>query len=203
MSDTLDFFFEFASSYSYPAAMRIGEIAGVAGVAVRWRPFLLGPIFKAQGFDTSPFNIYEAKGRYMWRDLARTCGELGLAFRRPEPFPQNGLLAARVAHVGLAQGWGEAFCRAVFVAEFSQGRQIVEEDVIRDLLVGVGQPPDPILQRAHSDEIKARLRATTDEAERLGIFGAPNFVVGDELFWGNDRLEQAIRYACRDAVKQR
>ncbi|MBV8745355.1 MAG: DsbA family protein, partial [Xanthobacteraceae bacterium] len=112
----LDFFFEFASTYSYPAAMRISGVAREAAVAVRWRPFLLGPLFKAQGLDTSPFNIYTTKGRYMWRDLARTCEELGLPFRRPEPFPQNGLLAARVAHVGLEQDWGETFCRAVYVA---------------------------------------------------------------------------------------
>ena len=196
MSRTLDFFFEFASTYSYPAAMRIGELARAAGAAVRWRPFLLGPIFKPQGFETSPFNIYPAKGRYMWHDLARTCGALGLPFQRPEPFPQNGLLAARVAHVGLAQDWGEAFCRAVYVAEFGHGHQIADEAVIRELLVGVGQSPGPILERARSNEIKSRLRATTEEAARLGIFGAPNFVVGDELFWGNDRLEQAINYAC-------
>jgi 2-hydroxychromene-2-carboxylate isomerase len=202
MSGTLDFFFEFASTYSYPAAMRIGEFARRAGVTVRWRPFLLGPIFKAQGFDTSPFNVYPAKGRYMWHDLARTCEGLGLPFRRPEPFPQNGLLAARVAHVGLAQDWGEAFCRAVFTAEFAQGREIGNEDVIRELLVKLGHQPDAILARAYSDEIKNSLRATTAEARQLGIFGAPNFVVGDELFWGNDRLEQAIRYAIGNPVNK-
>ena len=195
MSGMLDFFFEFASTYSYPAALRIDAVARTAGVTVRWRPFLLGPIFRTQGYDTSPFNVQEAKGRYMWRDLARTCENLGLPFRRPEPFPQNGLLAARVAHVGLDEGWGEAFCRAVFTAEFGQGLEIGNEAVIRDLLVGLAQQPDAILARARSDEIKTRLRATTEEAQRLGIFGAPNFVVGDELFWGNDRLEQAIRYA--------
>jgi 2-hydroxychromene-2-carboxylate isomerase len=195
MSGMLDFFFEFASTYSYPAALRIDAVARTAGVTVRWRPFLLGPIFRTQGYDTSPFNVQEAKGRYMWRDLARTCENLGLPFRRPEPFPQNGLLAARVAHVGLDEGWGEAFCRAVFTAEFGQRLEIGNEAVIRDLLVGLAQQPDAILARARSDEIKTRLRATTEEAQRLGIFGAPNFVVGDELFWGNDRLEQAIRYA--------
>jgi 2-hydroxychromene-2-carboxylate isomerase len=195
MPATLDFFFEFASTYSYPAAMRIGAVAGTAGVTVRWRPFLLGPIFKTQGYDTSPFNVHEAKGRYMWHDLARTCASLGLPFRRPEPFPQNGLLAARVAHVGLGENWGEAFCRAVFTAEFGQGLEIGNEAVIRDLLVGLGQSADAILARARSGEIKNRLRAATDEAQRIGIFGAPNFVIGDELFWGNDRLEQAIGYA--------
>ncbi|HSR76076.1 MAG TPA: 2-hydroxychromene-2-carboxylate isomerase [Xanthobacteraceae bacterium] len=199
----LDFFFEFASTYSYPAALRIGAVARTAGVTVRWRPFLLGPIFRTQGYDTSPFNVHEAKGRYMWRDLARTCENLGLPFRRPEPFPQNGLLAARVAYVGLDEDWGEAFCRAVFTAEFGQGLEIGSEAVIRDLLVGLAQQPDAILARARSDEIKTRLRATTEEAQRLGIFGAPNFVVGDELFWGNDRLEQAICYAVRRNTSER
>ena len=102
----VDFWFDFASTYSYPAAMRIGDAAERAGVAVRFRPFLLGPIFKAQGWDTSPFNIYEAKGRYMWRDLERLCADLELPFRRPEPFPQNSLLAARIALVGLAPALG-------------------------------------------------------------------------------------------------
>jgi 2-hydroxychromene-2-carboxylate isomerase len=197
MSGMLDFFFDFASTYSYPAAMRIADVARRAGVAVRWRPFLLGPIFKAQGLDTSPFNIYSTKGRYMWRDLERTCEELGLGFRRPEPFPQNGLLAARVAHVGFEQGWGETFCRAVFVAEFAHGRQIGEESVIRELLAGMSLAPDPILARARSPDIKDHLRVTTEEAQRLGIFGAPNFVVNGELFWGNDRLEQALHYTQR------
>jgi 2-hydroxychromene-2-carboxylate isomerase len=85
----------------------------------------------------------------------------------------------------------------VFVAEFAQGQQIGEESVIRELLAGMNLAPDPILARARSPEIKDRLRATTDEAEKLGIFGAPNFVVNGELFWGNDRLEQVFRYAQR------
>src|SRR5215475_8269845 len=93
----LDFWFDFASTYSYLAAMRIGPLAQKADVWVRFRPFLLGPIFKAQGWTTSPFNLYPAKGRHMWRDLERSCAELQLAFRRPDPFPQNSLLAARVA----------------------------------------------------------------------------------------------------------
>ena len=111
------FWFEFASTYSYPAAMRIAPLAREAGVAVRFRPFLLGPIFKAQGFPTSPFNLYPAKGRHMWRDLERLCADLGLPFRRPDPFPQASLLAGRVALAALDHAWGEEFCRAVFRAE--------------------------------------------------------------------------------------
>ena len=117
MPAALDFWFDFASTYSYPAFRRAAACAREAGIAVRYRPFLLGPIFKGQGWDTSPFNIYEAKGRCMWRDLERLCGALSLPFRRPDPFPQNSLLAARVAIAGEGESWREAFCGAVFRAQ--------------------------------------------------------------------------------------
>jgi 2-hydroxychromene-2-carboxylate isomerase len=194
----LDFFFEFASTYSYPAAMRIGPLAEAAGVAVRWRPFLLGPIFRTQGWDDSPFNLHPSKGRYMWRDLERICGRLSLRFCRPDPFPQPSLLAARLAHVGLDEGWGEGFCRAVFAAEFGDGRQIGDEAAMQELLAGLGIAPAPALARARSDAIKDRLRAATAEAERLGVFGAPSFVAADgELFWGHDRMAEALAWAVR------
>jgi 2-hydroxychromene-2-carboxylate isomerase len=191
----IDFFYEFASSYSYITALRIAPVAKAAGVTVRWRPFLLGPIFKAQGWDTSPFNLYPAKGRYMVRDCERQCGELGLAFRLPEPFPQNTLLAARVALVGLEEGWGEDFSRAVYRAEFAEGRNIGDPAVVADIVQTLGHDSAATLERAQSDEIKGRLRAETEEAQRLGIFGAPNFIARGELFWGNDRLEQALDFA--------
>ncbi len=192
----LDFWFDFASTYSYPAAMRIAPLARAAGVRVRFRPFLLGPIFKAQGWTTSPFNLYPAKGRNMWRDLERLCADLRLPFRRPDPFPQNSLLAARVALAGLDNGWGEDFCRAVFHAEFADGRRIDDDAAISDVLDGLQVDPRPALAAARSDEIKARLREETDAAQRLGLFGAPSFTCADgELFWGNDRLERALRWA--------
>ncbi|MGZ3324432.1 MAG: DsbA family protein, partial [Xanthobacteraceae bacterium] len=103
MSAALDFWFDFASTYSYPAVVRMAALATRADVRVRFRPFLLGPIFKALGWTTSPFNLYPEKGRYMWRDLERLCADLGVPFQRPDPFPQNSLLAARVALAGLDQ----------------------------------------------------------------------------------------------------
>jgi 2-hydroxychromene-2-carboxylate isomerase len=195
---TLDFWFDFASTYSYPAALRIAPLAATAGVTVRFRPFLLGPIFKAQGWDTSPFNLYPAKGRYMWRDLERLCADLGLPFRQPETFPQPSLLAARVALVGLAENWGEEFCRAVFRAEFGEAGRIDNVATIAKLLTQCGVDPDGVLSRAQSDPIKARLRDETQTAQLLGVFGAPTFATADgELFWGNDRLEQALAWATR------
>jgi len=98
----LTFWFEFASTYSYLAAARIEPMAKMAGVEVAWRPFLLGPIFQAQGWKTSPFNLFKAKGENMWRDMERQVQKYGLPSpMRPDEFPQNGLLAARLATIGL------------------------------------------------------------------------------------------------------
>jgi 2-hydroxychromene-2-carboxylate isomerase len=198
----LNFWFDFGSTYSYLAAGRIGTLAAEAGVEVRFRPFLLGPIFKAQGWDTSPFNLYSAKGRNMWRDLERLCEDAGLPFRRPEPFPQNGLLPARVALIGLTrdrdEGWGERFCVEVFRAQFGDGRRIDESATLAEILSRLGADAVAVLAAAQIDANKARLRAQTEEAQRLGLYGAPSFVTASgELFWGNDRLEQALRWAKR------
>lgn len=192
----LDLWFDFASTYSYPAVHRIGPLARDAGVRIRLRPMLLGPILKAQGFDTSPFNVYPLRGRYMWRDLERTCAALDLPFRRPEPFPQNSVRPARVALLGLDQDWGEAFCRAVFHAEFAEGRPIDDPGALAGILTSLGCDAEAVLAQAETPEIKLRLRQETAEAQRLGIFGVPTLVTPDgELFWGNDRVEQALAWA--------
>ena len=193
----MDFFYEFASTYSYIAAMRIAPLAQAASVTVHWRPFLLGPIFKAQGWDTSPFNLYPAKGRYMVRDCEREAAANGLTFRLPEPFPQSTLLAARVAIAGLEEGWGEEFSRKVYRAQFAECRQVGDRNVIGEIVDALGQNVAAALVRAGSDDIKQKLRRNTAEAQQHGIFGAPSFIARGELFWGNDRLEQALR-AARD-----
>ena len=191
----IDFWYEFASTYSYLAAMRVEAEAGARGVQVVWRPFLLGPIFKEQGWKDTPFNAIEAKGRYMWRDMARLSAHRGLTFARPDPFPQPSLLAARVA-TALPQAQRPAFTRAVYVAEFGQGRQIGESEVIADILAAIGADPGEALSLAGGEATKSRLRAETETAIAAGVFGAPSFVTADgELFWGDDRLEQALDHA--------
>ena len=194
----LDFWFDFASTYSYLAAARIRPIAAAAQVRVRFRPFLLGPIFKAQGWDTSPFNLYEAKGRYMWRDMERLAAGLNLPFRRPDPFPQNSVLPARVALVGLAQGWGEDFSVAVYTSQFVEDGRIDEPHTLAEILSFMNVDAQAALEAAQSDDIKLRLRSEVEAAQMLGVFGAPSFTTADgELFWGNDRLEQALAWAKR------
>ena len=194
----IEFWYEFASTYSYPAAMRIEALAADTGLAVRWRPFLLGPIFKAYGWNDSPFNIFAAKGRYMWRDLARICEADGLPLKLPPvSFPQNGLKAARLAMVGEPQGWTPAFTRAVFVANYAEQKDISADQTLAAILEGLGVDAAAAFDAANAPENKAALKRQTDEAAARGLFGAPSFTIGDELFWGNDRLEAALAWAAR------
>ena len=169
----LEFWYEFSSTYSYPAAMRIERLAEHAGVEVVWRPFLLGPIFKAQGIHDSPFNIFAAKGRYMWRDLARTC------------------------EAGEADGWTPAFSRVVFAANYAEQKDISEDATLGAILRALGVDAEAALAEANAPPIKERLKDQTAEAAARGLFGAPSFTLGDELFWGNDRLEAALAFAKR------
>ena len=196
----VEFWFEFASTYSYLSVMRIERAAEAAGVDIEWKPFLLGPVFLALGWNDSPFNIYPPKGRYMWRDLERLAEKEGLPFRRPSRFPRNGLLAARVALVGVEDGWVAPFARAVMTANFAEDREIAEPAVIEDLLATLALPVEEVMARAQLDANKLALRAQTERAAELGLFGAPSFRVGDELFWGNDRLEDALGWAVADAA---
>lgn len=195
MAARLEFWFEFASTYSYLAAMRLEPLARAAGVAVEHKPFMLGPIFSSQGWQTSPFNIYEAKGRYMWRDMERLCELYDFPLRRPSVFPRNGLQAARVALLGAHQPWGPAFVRAVYRANFGEDRDIAQASVLGEILSDLGQDAQTLLEDANSPDVKAALRARGDDAVRAGIFGAPSFITDGELFWGNDRLEHALDWA--------
>ena len=192
----LTFWFDFASTYSYLSAHRIEAAALAHDVAVTWRPMLLGPIFKAQGWESSPFNLYPLKGAYMWRDMERRCAEAGLRLVRPDPFPQNSLMAARVALGALEDDRGPAFCKAVFAAAFSDGRDISDPATLRLALERAGLDP-ALVDRAQDPEIKQKLIGQGEEVAGLGLFGAPSFTVGDELFWGDDRLDQAMDWAAR------
>jgi 2-hydroxychromene-2-carboxylate isomerase len=190
-----EFWYEFASTYSYPAALRVGPLAEARGVSLVWRPFLLGPIFAAQGWRDSPFNIYPAKGRYMWRDLERTCEAMGIPFKRPTPFPQPSLLAARVA-LALQGEDRAAFSREVYKAEFGGGLLISDRTTLAALLAACGVDPKAALERAESDANKAALKAECARAAEIGVVGAPSLVTDDgEVFWGNDRLAQGLDWA--------
>lgn len=197
MPKPLEFWFEFASTYSYLTAARIEAACAARGVPLVWKPFLLGPIFAAQGLTDSPFNIYPVKGAYMWRDMAREAERLGLPLIRPDRFPQNGLMAARMATGHLDAPWLGAFVRGVYGANFAQNRDISSPDVLSSILVDCGADPDAALAHAQTPEVKAALKTATQAAQTAGVFGAPSFNVQGEVFWGNDRLERALDFAAQ------
>lgn len=204
MRPKLDFWYEFASTYSYLTALRIETLARERNVDVAWRPFLLGPIFKAQEWNSSPFNLFPAKGAYMWRDLERLCDAQGLDFRRPDPFPQSSLLAARIALTDQLLTRRAEYSRRVFLAEFAQGARIDDEAVLGRILRGLDLDDQGIIEAARSDRVKLRLRRVTEEAMRLQLFGAPSFVTADgEVFWGNDRLEMALDWAGNSSSRRK
>lgn len=189
----MQFWFDFASTYSYVAAMRIEAACKSAGVSLEYRPFLLGPLFTEQlGIKDSPFNVHPQRGRYMWRDLERLCEKYHLPWRRPGVFPRSSVLAARVACCA-----GEAvgpLVRAVFRANFAEDRDISEPATVKALVDSIGGDGAQALELAATPEVKAQLRANTSEAQRIGIFGAPDFVAHGELFFGQDRLDDAIAW---------
>jgi len=197
----LEFWFEFGSNYSYLSVMRIEHLAREAGVGIAWRPFLLGPIFRDLGWNSSPFVLQAEKGRYTWNDMRRRAAKYGLAFNMPSSFPRTALLPMRVALLAADEPWVGSFCQRVMVQNFVDDLDIAQPDNTRRALEGLAADPDAFMAAAQGEDIKARLREQTGQARARGIFGAPTFFVGDEMFWGDDRLEDALDFAVKAALE--
>jgi 2-hydroxychromene-2-carboxylate isomerase len=191
---TLEFFYDFVSPYSYLASTRVEEVARRAGARLRFRPFLLGGVFKATG-NRAPIETV-AKGRHMWVDLERWARRLQIPFRRPETFPISSVLALRTALAAEAAGGLVPLSHALFHAYWAEGRDLASADVIADVARRLDLDGAALV--AQAPDFKAALAAQTQEAVDRGSYGAPTFLVGDELFIGNDRLdfvEEALRRA--------
>jgi 2-hydroxychromene-2-carboxylate isomerase len=199
---TLEFWFDFGSNYSYLSAMRIEQAAQAMGLRVAWRPFLLGPIFKRFGWDTSPFVLQKEKGRYMWRDMERLCAKHGLPWRQPSRFPRAAVVPMRVAVFHEEAPWVPAFCRRCMSLNFAEDRDIDTPEAAVQVLDELGVDGAPLVEAAQSDAGRLKLRQRTEAAQQRGIFGAPTFFVNGEMFWGNDRLEDALDWARHGFARQ-
>ena len=197
---TLEFWFEFGSNYSYITVMRIEKTAAAHGVKLIWRPFLLGPIFTSFGWTSSPFVLQKEKGAYTWKDMARQCRKYGIPWKHPDTFPRSGVLPMRVALVGAEQPWIGEYCRRVMMLNFAYDQDIDNVQAVSEVLKGMGLLAGDIITEATAEPNKLRLREQTGAAQAKGIFGAPTFFVGDEMFWGNDRLEDALAFAASSAL---
>ncbi|MDB6060947.1 MAG: oxidoreductase [Verrucomicrobiaceae bacterium] len=196
---SIEFWFEFASNYSYLSVMRIEAAAALRGVNIIWKPFLLGPVFDALGWEEPPFIQQKEKGRYVWQDMQRQCRKYGLAWTQPTTFPRNSILSIRIALLGADQSWIGAYCRTIMQLNFAADRDIGNVEIISEALTLLQLPAAEIVEQAQSASNKLQLREQTAQAQAKGIFGAPTFFVRGEMFWGNDRLDDALEFAAQNS----
>ena len=190
----IDFWFSTGSTYSYLSVMRLGQVAAETGIDFVWRLFNVRAIMVAQ--NNIPFANKPVKTAYMWRDIARRAGKYGLAPRLPAPYPISDLpLANQVALIGMREGWGSAYVRETYRLWFEEGEVAGAEPNLSRAIAAAGQEPEGVLARAAGEEAVAALAQETERAMALGIFGSPSFVVDGEVFWGDDRLDDAISWA--------
>jgi 2-hydroxychromene-2-carboxylate isomerase len=191
----IDFWFTMGSTYSYLSVMRLAEVERSTGVTFRWRPFHL--LLILQEMKHIPFADKPAKSRYMWRDIERRAAMYGLPVKLPTPYPaKQSVVANLVAIVGMREGWGADFVCAAYRRWLQMGEETGSEPNLSSSLREIGQDPARVLVLANASDANDSLLAETQAAKQMGIFGSPTFAVGHELFWGDDRMEDAISW-CR------
>jgi 2-hydroxychromene-2-carboxylate isomerase len=188
----LEFFFDCSSPWTWLAFTRIEQVARDGGATLLWRPILVGGVFNAANpsvYETRATPV-PAKARYHAKDLQDWARHQGVEIRWPKVFPVNSALAMRAALVALDEGWLPTWARAVFEAYWRDGRDISQPTELAEIARATGRDPDRLLEHADAPEARARLRANTDELVARGGFGSPTmFVDGDDMYFGNDRLE--------------
>jgi 2-hydroxychromene-2-carboxylate isomerase len=198
---TISFWFTMGSTYTYLTVMRLPELEEATGIPFRWRPFHLLTIL--QEMNHVPFADKPAKSAYMWRDIARRAQMYGIPVRVPAPYPAKRSIAAnQVALLGFAEGWGKEFVRAAYRRWFILGEETGSEPNLSESLKEIGQSPERVLQLAEQDEISRLLQSETTAARALGIFGSPTFSIEHEIFWGDDRLDDAVAWYRHGSVRR-
>jgi 2-hydroxychromene-2-carboxylate isomerase len=199
-ADHIDFWFTMGSTYSYLSVMRLPEVEKSSDILFRWRPFHLLVIL--QEMRHVPFADKPTKSAYMWRDIERRAAMYDIPVSLPAPYPaKHSIVANLVASVGMRQGWGVNFVRAAYRRWLQLGQETGSEPNVSASLRDIGLDPQPILELANGAEAMIALTAETRVARDLGVFGSPTFVVGRELFWGDDRLEDAISWCKHGCVR--
>jgi 2-hydroxychromene-2-carboxylate isomerase len=191
--DMIDFWFSTGSTYTYLAVSRLGEVAAAEGVRFNWKPFSVRALMREQ--NNIPFANKPVKTTYMWRDIERRAAGYGLPAKVPVPYPLKEFdLANRLAVLGLAEGWGKAYIKASYRRWFVDGHEPGMEPNLSASLDEAGQETARSVERAGGDDVVELYKAATDDARKLGIFGSPTFAVRGELFWGDDRLADALSW---------
>lgn len=194
MAAPIDFWFDFASPYGYLASLQVEQVAARGNRAVRWRPMLLGAVFKTTG--AVPLMRKPLHGEYMRRDVERFARLIGAPFTWPEVAPIGALAACRAFYWLEERNPEQAkrLAQAVYHAHFALGRDMGPLEAVAEVAVGVGVDPAELAEAAQRPDIKDKVRAVNEEALAAGVFGSPFFLVDGEPFWGADRLDQLARW---------
>ena len=191
MNRHLDFFIFLGSTYTYLAVNRADQLAARRGITLRWRPFSARSLMIEQ--NNRPFVGKPVKLAYMWRDLERRAHRHGVPFVSVPNYPNDtDELANRVATVAALEGWCPQFARAAYAAWFIENKDPGEVESLSTILRGIKRNPSEVIARANAPEIRGKYDAETEVARSMGIFGSPTFACGAEIFWGDDRLEDAV-----------
>ena len=197
----IDFWVSVGSTYSYLSVMRLKSVEAASGVSFRWRPFSVRAIMIEQ--NNIPFVGKPVKMAYMWRDIGRRARGYGFEPRLPAPYPLKEFdLANKIAVLAETEGWCADYVRAAYRHWFEQGHEPGSEPGLSDALRELGRDPVRVVASAQTGRIEERYQRDTEDAKALGVFGSPTFVVDGEVFWGDDRLEDAVaweRANARDA----
>lgn len=190
----IDFWFSIGSTYTFLTVMRLPAYARAHSVSFTWRPFNVRTILLEQ--NNIPFAGKPVKAAYMWRDIERRAGKYGLQVSVPAPYPLENLpLANQVATLGMQEGWGQDYVIATYRRWFQDGQPAGSDPNLSESLKEIGQDPKRVIEAAASAATADTLAQQTETAKQLGVFGAPSFVVETEVFWGDDRLEDAVSWA--------
>ena len=191
---TLQYWFSYGSTYSYLTVSRIEALARSKSVRLEWKPFNLVALARELGMPKGPFGNNPAKFNYMWRDVERRAKRYGLKFQKPSMYPIDYQLTGRVGLLASHEDWCPQFTLRVAQLNYAEGRPICIEGNLEEVLRELEKNPQETIAKAESTELIEEMSQQTEQAKSLGIFGSPSFIAAGELFWGDDRLEDAIEW---------
>ena len=193
--NNIDFYFSIGSTYTYLSVARILDVEKKHGVKFNWKPFSVRAIMKEM--NNIPFPKEKVnKVNYMWRDIERRAEGYGFFAKTPVPYPLTEFdLANKLAILGLEEGWGIDYVRLTYKRWFQEGKEPAVEPNISEICNELKIDKNKVIEKANSDKIEKEYLANTESARINKVFGSPSFIVGGEIFWGDDRMEDAISWS--------
>ncbi|MAU57925.1 MAG: 2-hydroxychromene-2-carboxylate isomerase [Rhizobiales bacterium TMED28] len=192
---SIDFWFSIGSTYTYLSVTRVDSISKSENVIFNWIPFSVRKIMMEM--DNIPFTppSKKIKSDYMWRDIERRAQFYGLSPKLPAPYPLTQFdLANKIAILGMNEGWGINYVKNTYQRWFEEGKEPATEPNLSEIMEDMNLNKDEVLKKVNSPEIESIYQKNTSNAFQSGVFGSPTFIYEGEVFWGDDRLEDCIKW---------